>query len=133
MATKKYALEWDAQGQKQYEMGVSHGVLYKYDKTSQKWLGVAWNGLISVTESPDGAEETELWADIIKYGSLRSAELNRDFVVSALRVSDEVIWPRVNHIDVGIVGIGVTTGEGDDVLGLCLQGGERSKQQRYCP
>ena len=31
MATKKYALEWDAQGQKQYEMGVSHGVLYKYD------------------------------------------------------------------------------------------------------
>ena len=74
MASKKYALEWDAQGQKQYEMGVSHGVLYKYDKTKQKWLGVAWNGLTSVTESPDGAEESELWADNIKYGSLRSAE-----------------------------------------------------------
>lgn len=70
----KYALEWDAQGQKQYEMGVSRGVLYKYDKTKNKWIGVAWNGLISVTESPDGAEETELWADNIKYGSLRSAE-----------------------------------------------------------
>lgn len=74
MAEKKYALEWDGQGQKQYEMGVSHGVLYKYDTTTQKWLGVAWNGLTSVTESPDGAEETELWADNIKYGSLRSAE-----------------------------------------------------------
>ena len=70
----KYALEWDAQGQKQYEMGVSKGVLYKYDKTSQKWLGVAWNGLISVTENPEGADESELWADNIKYGSLRSAE-----------------------------------------------------------
>lgn len=70
----KYALEWDGQGQKQYEMGVSHGVLYKYDSTSQKWLGVAWNGLITVTESPDGAEENEMYADNIKYGSLRSAE-----------------------------------------------------------
>ena len=74
MAEKKYALEWDAQGQKQYELGVSHGVLYKYDKTKEKWVGVAWNGLISVTESPDGAEENELWADNIKYGGIRSAE-----------------------------------------------------------
>lgn len=67
-------LVWDDIGQKQYELGVSNGVLYKYDSTTQKWKGVAWNGLISVTESPDGAEETELWADNIKYGSLRSAE-----------------------------------------------------------
>ncbi len=67
-------LVWDDIGQKQYELGVSKGVLYKYDSTTQKWKGVAWNGLISVTESPDGAEETELWADNIKYGSLRSAE-----------------------------------------------------------
>ena len=74
MANKKYALEWDAQGQKQYEMGVTRGVLYKYNKTSGKWIGTAWNGLISVTENPEGAEETELWADNIKYGSLRSAE-----------------------------------------------------------
>ena len=67
-------LVWDAQGQKQYEMGVDHGVLYRYDSTAQKWLGVAWNGLISVSESPDGAEENELWADNIKYGGIRSAE-----------------------------------------------------------
>lgn len=68
------ALEWDTIGSKQYEMGVSKGVLYKYDATTQKWKGVAWNGLISVTESPEGADETELWADNIKYGSLRAAE-----------------------------------------------------------
>ena len=74
MADKAFALEWDKQGQKQYELGVSKGVLYKYDTTKKKWLGVPWNGLTSVTESPDGAEETELWADNIKYGSMRSAE-----------------------------------------------------------
>lgn len=67
-------LVWDAQGEKQYELGVSKGVLYKYDSTNKKWTGVAWNGLTSVTESPEGAEETELWADNIKYGSMRSAE-----------------------------------------------------------
>ena len=70
----EYALEWDGLGQKQYEMGVKQGVLYKYDKTAEKWYGVAWNGLISVSESPDGAEENELWADNIKYGGIRSAE-----------------------------------------------------------
>ena len=36
--------------------------------------GVVWNGLTGVTESPDGAEETALYADDIKYLSLRSAE-----------------------------------------------------------
>ena len=67
-------LTWDEQGTKKYEAGVKYGVLYKLNSTTNKWEGVAWNGLISVTESPDGAEETELWADNIKYGSLRSAE-----------------------------------------------------------
>ncbi len=65
---------WDAVGQKQYESGVSHGVLYKYDAVSQKWLGYAWNGLITVDEKPDGADEKELWADNLKYGSLHAAE-----------------------------------------------------------
>lgn len=36
--------------------------------------GVAWNGLTGVTESPDGAEANDLWADNIKYASIRSAE-----------------------------------------------------------
>lgn len=67
-------LVWDAQGQKQYELGVSKGVLYRYNSDEQKWKGVAWNGLTSVSENPDGADEQELWADNIKYGSLRSVE-----------------------------------------------------------
>jgi hypothetical protein len=35
---------------------------------------VAWNGLTGVTESPSGAEATDLWADDIKYLTMRSAE-----------------------------------------------------------
>ena len=65
---------WDATGEHFYEAGVNHGVLYvqKSDGTSDS--GVAWNGLTAVTESPDGAEPTDLWADNIKYATLRSAE-----------------------------------------------------------
>jgi hypothetical protein len=36
--------------------------------------GVCWNGLINISENPSGAEETPLWADNIKYLSMRSAE-----------------------------------------------------------
>lgn len=68
-------LKWDQSGEKKYESGVSHGVLYKKSGTSSnKWTGVAWNGLTSVTESPEGADKNDLYADNIKYASLRAAE-----------------------------------------------------------
>ena len=66
-------IEWDTTGNKFYELGVDHGVLYpQVDGTYPK--GVAWDGLISVSESPSGAEPTDLYADNIKYVSMRSAE-----------------------------------------------------------
>lgn len=68
---------WDAIGQHLYETGVDHGVLYVFDSSkSEKQYGpaVAWNGLTGVTESPEGAEATDLYADNIKYLSLLSAE-----------------------------------------------------------
>ena len=67
-------LVWDQDGQRQYEAGVDHCVLYTDNSTNSKWEGVAWNGITSITESPEGADETELWADNIKYGGIRSAE-----------------------------------------------------------
>lgn len=68
------ALIWDKTGERQFETGVDHGVLYvqKADGTYEN--GVVWNGLTAVTESPDGAEPNDLYADNIKYASLRSAE-----------------------------------------------------------
>lgn len=72
-------LVWDNTGEKLFETGVDHGVLYPWDPTANNNAGaygngVVWNGLTSVTNSPDGAEPTDLWADNIKYATLRSAE-----------------------------------------------------------
>ena len=66
-------LVWDKTGERFYETGVDHGVLYLTDETGAYNKGVVWNGLTGVTESPSGAEVTDLWADNIKYASLRSA------------------------------------------------------------
>ncbi len=65
---------WDKTGERFYETGVDHGVLYVTNEAGAYAKGVPWNGLTAVTESPSGAEVTDLWADNIKYASLRSAE-----------------------------------------------------------
>lgn len=66
-------LQWDQEGQRLYEIGVKQGALY-VQNGSGYGPGVAWNGLINITESPSGAEPTPLYADNIKYLSLTSAE-----------------------------------------------------------
>jgi len=65
-------LTWDATGTRYFETGVKNCVLYI--KENDTWKGVAWNGITSISESPDGAEATDIYADDIKYASLRSAE-----------------------------------------------------------
>ena len=67
-------LTWDDTGKRLYELGVDHGVLYVQDPTGTYPTGVAWNGLVSVTESPSGAESNPQYADNIKYIDLISAE-----------------------------------------------------------
>ena len=67
-------LVWDETGKRFYETGVDHGVLYPMGDDGKYGKGVAWNGLISVSESPSGAEATPLYADNIKYLNLMSAE-----------------------------------------------------------
>ena len=66
-------IKWDQTGERYYETGVSKGVLYPYANNAYA-KGVAWNGLINVSESPEGAEATPLYADNIKYLNLMSAE-----------------------------------------------------------
>lgn len=72
-------LKWDQTGEKIYETGVEKCALYVWDKTLNEnkggyGNGVAWNGVQTITESPSGAEESPIYADDIKYASLRSAE-----------------------------------------------------------
>ena len=65
---------WDAVGEHIFETGVRNGVLYLKDAQGAYNTGVAWNGLTSVSESPEGAEATDLYADDVKYLTLMSAE-----------------------------------------------------------
>lgn len=68
-------LVWDEVGERLYETGIRKLALYPYDTSSKKYTnGVAWSGVTSVTESPSGAEATDMYADDIKYLSLISAE-----------------------------------------------------------
>lgn len=67
-------ITWDDTGKRLYETGVKMGVLYPQSDDGTYPLGVAWNGLTAVTESPSGAEPTPLYADDIKYLTLMSAE-----------------------------------------------------------
>lgn len=67
-------ITWDQVGERIFETGVDHGVLYIPDITGVYADGVAWNGLTTVTESPSGAESNPQYADNIKYLNLISAE-----------------------------------------------------------
>jgi hypothetical protein len=67
-------LAWDGVGDRIYETGVDHGILFLIDEAGAYSTGFAWNGLVSVTESPSGAEATPQYADNIKYLNLVSYE-----------------------------------------------------------
>jgi len=69
-------LTWDNVGERFYETGVDRGVLYIPDANGNYNAspGVSWNGLVSVTESPSGAEANAQYADNIKYLNLYSVE-----------------------------------------------------------
>lgn len=77
-----FALEWDQAGQRLYQTGDKNMVLYVFNSTTKTiegnttnyYNGVAWNGITAITESPSGAEPTDLWADDTKYATMRSAE-----------------------------------------------------------
>lgn len=67
-------LTWDLVGERFFETGVDHGVLYIPNVSGVYNDGVAWNGLVSVQETPTGAEANATFADNIKYLNLVSIE-----------------------------------------------------------
>lgn len=68
-------LVWHGTGTKFYETGVDRGVLFVKDTEDGSYgKGVAWQGLVSVSESPSGAEANPQYADNTKYLNLYSAE-----------------------------------------------------------
>lgn len=83
-------LTWDGTGEKFFESGVDRGVLYLPDALGVYDTGVPWNGLISVTEAPSGAEANPQYADNIKYLNLVSAE-DFDGTIEAYTYPDEFL------------------------------------------
>lgn len=90
-------LVWDQDGERFYETGIDHCTLYVYDtyKPSENAEeitgykpGVAWNGITSISETPEGGEANDLYADNIKYLSLMSAE-NLNVSIEAYTYPDE--------------------------------------------
>lgn len=67
-------VKWDQVGEREYEVGVDRGVLYLPDNTGAYDRGFAWNGLITVTESPSGGDATPQYADNVKYLNLVAAQ-----------------------------------------------------------
>ena len=67
-------VRWDAPGEKKYEVGVDHCVLYPVNTENEYTPGVAWNGIIQVAETPEGGEPNKQYADNIPYLVMMSAE-----------------------------------------------------------
>jgi hypothetical protein len=61
-------LDWGSASYRFYEVGVDRGVLYV------DGVGVAWNGLVSVTEETTGGEAKPFYIDGVKYSNRASAE-----------------------------------------------------------
>lgn len=80
-------LVWDQAGERKYYTGVKKGVVYPQVSGAYP-KGAAWNGLISVTESPSGAEATPLYANDQKYLELMSLE-EFGFSIEAYMYPDE--------------------------------------------
>lgn len=82
-------IKWDEEGQHLYHTGVSKGVLFPFDNIAGRYgTGVPWNGLKTVTETPEGDENSDIYADNIKYLTLRSAPSFK-FTIEAYTYPDE--------------------------------------------
>lgn len=119
-------LVWDQVGERTYETGVDHGVLYIPDPGGAYSDGFAWSGLTTVTESPSGAEANASYADNIKYLNLYSAE-EFGFTIEAYTFPPQ--FEEFDGLAVPVAGIAVgqqarkrfgfsyRTKKGNDVLG----------------
>lgn len=111
-------LKWDLSGEREYELGVSKGVLFPM-KAAVYQAGVAWNGLTSVEENPDGADINDIWADNIKYASFQSPE-NHKGTIKAYMFPNE-FYPCNGMVSPeGMEGL-TYSGQARSAFGLCYR------------
>jgi hypothetical protein len=98
-------LLWDQSGQRLYETGVDKGVLYIPDANGTYPAGVAWNGLVNVSETPSGAEATALYADNTKYLNMYS---NEEFSATIEAYTYPVEWNQFDGVSIPQTGVNVS-------------------------
>lgn len=109
-------LVWDQTGSRYYTIGVQNCVLYPMSSASYP-VGVAWKGITKITESPEGADPTDLWADNIKYATLRAAETFGG-TIEAYTYPDE--WERCDGSLNPVSGVSVRQ-QARQAFGLCYR------------
>lgn len=80
-------LSFDNAGERYFETGTDKCILFLIDGRNYR-NGVTWNGIVSVSESSDGAEPTAIYADNRKYLNSVSDE-NIKLTVEAYTYPDE--------------------------------------------
>ena len=113
-----YAIEWDKTGEREYEVGVSHGVLYPMSGSTYG-DGVAWNGLTGVDENPEGGDINEVWADNIKYVTFQPPE-NHKGTIKAFMFPDEFYPCNGMASPAGMAGL-VFGGQPRKAFGFCYR------------
>lgn len=110
-------LSWDDVGERFYESGVDHGVLFPRIANGTYPLGVAWNGLVNVSENPSGGEANPFYADNIKYLNLLSVE-ELGLTIEAYTYPDE--WAPCDGSEEPVTGV-MLSQQGRQTFGLCYR------------
>ena len=113
-----YNLQWDQSGEREYEIGVSKGVLFPMGQSGYE-NGVAWNGLTGVDENPDGGDINDIWADNIKYASFQTPE-NHKGTIKAYMFPDEFYPCNGMAAPSGMPGL-VFAGQTRKAFGFCYR------------
>ena len=111
------ALIWDAVGDRKYETGVEKGVLYMPNGAGVYNNGVAWNGLVSVSEAPSGAEANAQYADNQKYLNLYSAE---EFGATIEAFTYPTEFSQFDGLDISTPGVAIGQ-QSRGSFGLCYK------------
>ena len=67
-------ITWDEAEKRKYEYGVSQGVLYPMRDDGTYASGVPWDGLVNITDKPEGGDINKMYADGIFYAGIRGSE-----------------------------------------------------------
>ena len=111
-----YPLVWDVTGERKLQSGVSKVVLFPMVGKNYG-PGVAWSGVTAINENPGGADLTDLYADNIKYASMRAAE-TFGFGIEAYDYPDE--WAECDGSASPTTGISLGQ-QARKAFGLCYR------------